>query len=212
MYSIDKQIARVKNADAITETAVDPLNPFDLVNASDYDSKGNLIRAAENPKDYDVIFAVRLSKIRPAYKCEEFLNHHFDNAPNKRLFLKHIEFHVLDCWKFGESSLRCIRNWIESKVGSMTQESVSVHEPGKKKGKYSELDCAVALHSLAIRLTTDGKGMDDNIDYAKLFGFNGRSLYNKLNAVAKGRAGSVKHETAAKTLIKEYNLRKVVTG
>ena len=204
MYSIDKQIRRVKKQNSITEKAIDPKNSHDLSNGSDYNSKGKVVRAAQNPEDYDTVFAVRLSKIRPAYKCEDFLNHHFNNAPDKELFLKHIEFHILGRGiKFTQGTSDYVRQWLENKKAAL-QRNI---DAGNNKPTYSTY--AYALILAGINIDKKGFGVNDQINYAEKFGLkSGNTLYNKWNAFEKSIANPEKFQSVALDIIKKHNLKK----
>ncbi|HWY11162.1 MAG TPA: hypothetical protein VN026_07555, partial [Bacteroidia bacterium] len=105
-------------------------NEFDLNNKNVYSPDGELIKEANNPKDYDLKFAVMIKRTYPIYDCVKPLNRHYDKAPNKELFLKHIEYCTLlfDFLKVDQPE-KCefIKNWIADK---RTEIELSSYENG----------------------------------------------------------------------------------
>ena len=148
MYSIDKQIARIKNTgehavklktgklepDHTLVLNLTPRNEFDLINADLFDTVNRIVKDAENPKDYDLAFSNRLASIYPIYRCADFLEHHYNQTPDKPLFLKHVKYHILPIWGDAKPSLRTdfVRDWISKKEGSPGSKGDLQNEPEDK--------------------------------------------------------------------------------
>lgn len=125
LYQISKVISITKLANGDTRHKTNRLeleNEFILKNRNIYSEQNDLLKEAENPKDYDANFYLRLKHIKPIYRISDFLNYHFLNAQNKNLFLKHLEYEILGYFNPHKEQRRIdfINKWISEKKENET--------------------------------------------------------------------------------------------
>jgi hypothetical protein len=90
---------------------------FVLRNKNIYSEKGDIVKEALNPSDYDMNFYLRLKHINPIYLINDFLDYHYNNTSNKDKFLLHIEYKILsDYFKQDKDNKRIdfITKWIDT--------------------------------------------------------------------------------------------------
>ena len=134
LYKISKVISITKLANGGTRHKTNRLeleNEFILKNRNIYSEQNDLLKEAENPKDYDANFYLRLKHIQPIYKISDFLNYHFLNVQNKNLFLKHLEYEILGYFNPYKEQRRIdfINKWISEKKENETLPTQQTEKP-----------------------------------------------------------------------------------
>lgn len=121
IYKVSKIISNVKDSkgEGIECKKTELENEYILRNKNIYSKHNDLIKEAENPKDYDSVFYLRLKHLNPFYKISDFLNYHYSNTENKELFMKHIKYEILNYFKPDNEQQRIdfIKEWIEENAG-----------------------------------------------------------------------------------------------
>lgn len=93
-------------------------NDFVLSNANVYSEKGEIVKEAINPTDYDLNFYLRLKHIDPLYLITDFLNYHYNKTESKNKFLLHIEYEIISEYFKDikhQKRIEFIKNWLNEK-------------------------------------------------------------------------------------------------
>lgn len=178
LFSIDPQQRIIIEGDTKTTLNIPLVNVNDLRNENHYNKNGELIHEAENPKDYDFEFAIRLKQIYPLYECEPFLNYHYNITTQKDLFLKHIEFFTL-LYPFLKNEQPTKVEFIKDWIKRMKQ-----GEPPQKK---------LALESIFIESNNSFELCKELFEYLEI-------TIDGIPKISKGRIGKI---TGLITALKE---------
>jgi hypothetical protein len=141
LYKVSKRISNIKKKDGIEYLNIELENEYILKNKNIYSEQNNLIHEAENPKDYDPVFYLRLKHLNPLYKIFDFLNYHYLNTKDKDFFIRHIKYEILRYFKDGKDKQRVeiINEWLEEKTGIKTPLKVEKKEPDLTSHEASDL-------------------------------------------------------------------------
>ena len=125
MYQISKIITKVqvnngKGVKHLLTKGRDLENEFVLNNKNVYSEKGELVKEALNPDDYDAYFSAKIKNFKPVYRIKELLNFHYSNSPDKETFRNHLQYVILSFFdKFKHSNqIKLIEDWLrENQLG-----------------------------------------------------------------------------------------------
>lgn len=118
-------------------------NAFEIDNRNHYNLKGEIIKEAINPNDYDINngFINLIKEIDYVYNIPNLLNFHYRNTKDKDRFIKHIQYHIGASRYINEEVKEQIDIWLKNDKETLSHKEDLRLESLKNNPSKTAINC-----------------------------------------------------------------------